>query len=212
MAQWEEGLEKLSSYVKQYGSARVMDEHVTSDGFKLGTWVGTQRQSKSKNQLSQDQISRLEVFPNWTWDPIKEDWEERFEQLQAYVKHYGDARVPISYVTSDNCNLGTWVSTQRQNKSKSFRLSEDQIARLAALPGWWWDAIAEQWEEAFAQLKSYVKENGNTSVPTKYITTKNFKLGAWVSNQRSRKSILSQDRIKRLEALHGWIWSIKKET
>ena len=111
------------------------------------------------------------------------------------------------HVTPDGFKLGNWVSDQRKNKSKNL-LSQDRIERLEALPGWSWDPFTEQWEEAFEQLQSYVKQHGNASVPSNYVTPDGFKLGSWVSNQRKNKSknLLSQDRIERLEALPGWSW------
>ena len=86
--QWEEGFEQLQSYVKQHGNARVPWKYVTPDGFKLGNWVSSQRKNKSKNLLSQDRVERLEALPGWSWDPITEQWEEGFEQLQSYVNQH----------------------------------------------------------------------------------------------------------------------------
>lgn len=72
----------------------------------------------------------------------------------------------------------------------------------------------EQWEEGFEQLQSYVKLNGNASVPATHVTSDGIKLGTWVRSQRKNKyqNLVSQDRIERLEALPGWVWSFKKET
>ena len=149
----------------------------------------------------------MKFVPGWSWDPLTEQWEEVFEQLQSYVEKHGKARVPYNYVTADGLNLGRWINTQRQNQSKNL-LSLDRIERLEALPGWSWDPYMEQWEEAFEQLQYYVKQQGNAKVPATNGITDNFKLGTWASNQRTNKSknLLSHDRIERLEALPGWSW------
>jgi hypothetical protein len=57
-------------------------------------------------------------------------------------------------------------------------------------------------------MEVYVQNHGNAWVPLRYITPDGFNLGSWVSGQRKNKSknLLSQDRIKRLEALSGWSW------
>ncbi|MEE7625238.1 helicase associated domain-containing protein [Methylobacter sp. Wu8] len=213
LEQWEEGFEQLQSYVKLYGNARVSVTYVTPDGFNLGTWITTQRQNKSKNLLTQDRIERFEALSGWSWVLLTEKWEEAFEQLQFYVKLNGDARVPALYVTLDGLKLGRWVTTQRQNKSKNL-LSQDRIERFEALSGWSWDLITEKWEEAFEQLQSYVKLNGDARVPATHIASDELNLGTWVRIQRQNKSknLLSQDRIERLEALSGWVWSFKKES
>jgi len=188
--------------VKQHGNARLPRNYVTPDDFNLGIWVSHQRQKKPKNCLNQDRIDRLEALPWWSWDPFTEQWEEGFEQLRSYVNMNGNARVPARYVTPDGLNLGNWVNNQRQNKPQNL-LSQDRIERLEALPGWSWDPISEQWEEAFGQLQSYVNLNSHAMVPLRYVTPDDFKLGSWVSHQRTNKpqNLLSQDRIERLEAL-----------
>ncbi len=205
--QWEEAFEHLQTYVKLHGNSSVYKRYVTSDGLILGSWVGRQRKNKSQNLLSQDRIERLEALSGWYWDPLIEQWEEAFGQLQSYVKQHGNARVPQRYVITDGLNLGTWVGTQRLNKSKNL-LSQDRIGRLEAIPGWSWDPLTEQLEEAFEQLQSYVQLHGNARVPNRYVTSDGFNLGTWVQNQRQNKSknLLNQDRIAHLEALSGWSW------
>ena len=208
--QWEEAFERLQLYMNLNGDARV-SRNCDFNGYKLGVWVGTQRSNKSKNSLSQDQIKRLEALPGWSWDTLTEQWEEAFEKLQSYVNLNGDARVPRSFV-SDGFKLGSWVKTQRSNKSKNL-LSQDRVKRLEAFPRWSWDPFTEQWEEAFGQLQTYVNLNGDALVSKNCVTSDDFNLGNWVSTQRQTKSknSLSQDRIERLEALPGWVWSFKKE-
>jgi len=205
--QWEEGFEQLQSYVNEHDNARVPNSYVSIDGFKLGFWVGRQRKYKTENNLSQDQIKRLEAVPSWSWSIFTDKLEANFEQLQSYVMEYGNARISASYVSLDGFKLGSWVSVQRKNKSNNY-LSQDQIARFEAIPGWSWDILMAQWEERFEQLQSYVKEHGNARVPNSYISLDGIKLGFWVGTQRKNKlkNILSQDRLACLEALQGWTW------
>ena len=134
---WENAFEQLQLYVSQHGHASFSSNYVAPDGFTLGRWVSNQRNNKSKNLLSQDRIDCLEALPGWSWDRLTEQWEVAFEQLQSYVNQHGNARVPNNYVTPDSFNLGTWVGTQRRNKSKNL-LSQDRIERLESLPGWVW--------------------------------------------------------------------------
>lgn len=210
--QWEEGFEKLQAYLKRASNSKVKAKDPSSSDSMNQRWISKQRQNKSKNILDQGQIERLEALPGWSWDPYPDKWEEGFRRLQAYVDQHGDARVLCGYATYDDYRLGTWVSHQRKSKFKN-RLSQSQIERLEALPGWSWEPYAEQWEEAFEKLKTYVKQYCNAMVKEAYVTADGFKLGMWVGNQRQKKSKsrLSQDRVERLEALPGWIWSSKPE-
>ncbi len=206
-APWNFWYGLMEVYVQDYGNARVPVTHITPDGLKLGKWVSHQRTSKAKKLLTQDRIERLEAFPGWSWDPLAEQWEEAFEQLQSYVNHHDNARVPGNYVTPDGFNLGQWANDQRKNKSKNL-LSQDRVERLEALPGWSWNLLTEQWEVGFEQLQSYVNQHDNASVPARYISADGLKLGVWVSNHRTKqfKNLLSQDRIERLETIPGWSW------
>ena len=196
----------LENYVQNYGNARVPAYYVSLNGLQLGRWIGTQRSNKFKNLLSQSQIQRLETLPGWSWDALTDQWEDGFEHLKSYVKQFGNATVSQRYVTPD-FNLGSWVSTQRSNKLKNL-LNQDRIERLEALPGWYWNVLAGQQLANFEQLLIYVKQHGNSRVPQKYISPDGFKLGSWLSHQRSdkAKNILSQVQVDRFEALPGWSW------
>ena len=49
----------------------------------------------------------------------------------------------------------------------------------------------------------------NDLVPRSFKTPDEYKLGSWVSNQRTQKNNMSKERIKRLEDLKGWVWSLR---
>ncbi len=138
---WEERFRQLEQYVYLHGNSRVLSVHATHDSYNLGSWVRAQR--KSKNQLNQDRIERLELLPGWSWDPYSDQWEEGFRQLEQYATLHGSATsVPRGFVTHEGCKLGSWVKTQRQSRTKNL-LSQDRIERLELLPGWSWDPFSD---------------------------------------------------------------------
>ena len=57
-------------------------------------------------------------------------------------------------------------------------------------------------------LEEYIEQKGTSLVPSTFKTANGFKLGQWVSVQRTRygKGIIAQERRERLEALDGWWW------
>ncbi len=63
---WEEGFRRLKDYVKRHRDARVPRSY-TDDGYRLGSWVTTQRQSHRKGTLDDDREQRLQDLPGWTW-------------------------------------------------------------------------------------------------------------------------------------------------
>ena len=78
------------------------------------------------------------------------------------------------------------------------------------LPGWSWDLLADNWEEAFSCLIMFVEQEGHARVPGSFKTEQGFKLGQWVSSVRVRRNKLGKERIDRLEALEGWVWKVRK--
>ena len=66
--QWEEGFNRLLDYVERHGDARVPQSY-TVDGYKLGQWVTTQRQSHRKGTLHRPRTptpgpARLDMGPH----------------------------------------------------------------------------------------------------------------------------------------------------
>jgi superfamily II DNA or RNA helicase len=197
-SQWEEGFEHLQAYVKEYGHARVPQQHKSPDRYKLGTWVESQR--NRRDRLTSERKARLDML-GFDWDPIARQWEEGFEHLQAYVKEYGHARVPQQYKSPDRYKLGTWVNSQRHSRDK---LTSERKARLDML-GLDWDPIARQWEEGFEHLQAYVKEYGHARVPQQHKSPDCYSLGTWVVRQRRSRDDLTSERKARMDML-GFDW------
>jgi superfamily II DNA or RNA helicase len=201
---WEEGFQHLADYVDREGHARVSRRYETTDGYKLGIWVSAQR--KNETTLAPERRERLEALDGWVWDIKEAQWEEGFQHLEDYIAREGHARVPQVYATPEGYKLGTWVNWQRNKKDT---LEPERRDRLEALDGWVWDFLTWQWEEGFQHLADYVDREGHAWVSRRYETTGGYKLGIWVSVQRKNETTLAPKRRERLEALDGWVWSIR---
>jgi hypothetical protein len=199
---WEEAFDRLSQYVQREGSAFVPTGY-EEDGFRLGQWATVQRRNFAKGKLNRKRQKRLAALPGWTWDALEAKWEEGFERLSEYVRRRGSARVTGRY-EEDGFRLGQWISVQRSRYANG-KLEPARKRRLAALPGWTWDANEAAWQEGFDCLVEYVQREGSARVPTDH-QENGFALGRWVRHVRSRFAAgqLSRDRQKRLEALPGW--------
>ena len=144
-------LDRLSQYVQREGSAFVPTGH-EEDGFRLGQWVARSASATSPRESSTGRREpRLAALAGWTWDALEAKWEEGFERLSVYVQREGSAHVPGGY-EDDGFRLGQWISVQRSRFAKG-KLEPARKRRLAALPGWTWDANEAAWEEG-AQLLS----------------------------------------------------------
>ena len=151
---------------------------------------------------------RLEALPGWSWGIWSEQWEEGFSHLKQFADREGHCRVPKRYKTDDGYRLGQWISHQRRDKDA---MEPALRQRLEALPGWSWDVLSKQWEEGFAHLKQFADREGHCRVSVTYRTDDGYRLGAWVSSQRSKKGALEPVLRQRLEALPGWSWNVLYE-
>jgi len=68
------------------------------------------------------------------------------------------------------------------------------------------DSIGVSWDVWFGRLKAYKERVGSCRVPSDYKEADGYKLGTWVSNQRSLRTKLSDERRRRLDEL-GFVWS-----
>ena len=142
-------------------------------------------------------------------------WEYGFGKAEAYADREGHANVPHSYTDpEDGYQLGWWVATQRRAKNgiSTSILTPDRITRLQSLPGWTWNGREEHWDVGFDHLKKFEQSHGHVKVLQDYIDPEDgYKTGRWVANQRTGKrgtgtSVLTPDRIARLDTLKGWAW------
>jgi len=202
-AAWEEGFEHLITHIEEEGHAKKIPKlYKTGDGYNLGSWINTQRGKRDK--LTPEREARLEALDGWVWNVTDSSWEEGFSHLVTYLANHGDANVPSSYKTESDYNLGRWVGRQRGARDK---LSLGQISRLESLNGWAWDKRDALWEEGFAHLVTYTAKYAGSNVPCLYKTECGYKLGQWAATQRSKMSLLTKERISRLESLNGWAWN-----
>ena len=169
--------------------------------------MSEQRINKARDKLCPEREGRLDAL-GMVWDPLLEDWEDKFSKLVAYKSEHGDVRVPPRFKTTDGCPLGRWVSVQRRNKAKG-KLCPEREGRLDAL-GMVWDPLLEDWEDKFSKLVTYKSEHGHARVPHTFKTTDGCPLGIWVLLQRQNnaKGKLCPKREGRLDAPWDGVGSI----
>jgi superfamily II DNA or RNA helicase len=138
-------------------------------------------------------------------DQTTASWEFWFGLLQTFVEREGHARAPQRHLEGD-VSLGNWVASQR-NAFRANRLSEERRKRLEALPGWAWDQLDSEWEEAIGKLLQFVEREGDARVPVEH-REDGFRLGRWAGTQRTKFKAkqLGEERRRRLEAIPGWVW------
>jgi superfamily II DNA or RNA helicase len=203
---WEEGFSYLKEFAEREGHCRVPGGYKTEDGYRLGRWLGHQREQKGT--VDPDRRQRLEALPGWSWAVHSDRWEEGFSYLKEFAEREGHCRVPYLYKTEDGYRLGRWVQHRREQRD-TIDLVRRQ--RLEALPGWSWDILSDQWEEAFSYLKTFSEREGHCRVPGGYKTEDGYRLGRWTKRQREGKDTIDSARRQRLEALSGWLWAVRSD-
>jgi superfamily II DNA or RNA helicase len=198
---WEKGYEAIREYFNEHGDYLVPKLYKTKDGYSLGNWVDIQR--RKKDSLPIHRRERLEALKGWVWNVLDTQWEYSFIALKDYSEANGNCFVPDKPNEKNGINLKKWVEKQR---AKWSDLPENRKEKLASLSGWFLTKSSNSWEESYKYLTEYVEVNKNSLVPHRFKTNDGFKLGAWVTSQRSRKDSLSQDRKAKLESLIGWSW------
>lgn len=197
---WEQRFAELVEYKLEHGHCNVLDD--STEHPELARWVGRQRQFRKASVLDSERIRRLEEI-GFQFDPRDTVWEQMFTMLLDYKRRRGNCNVPAQ--SSEDRALAAWVRTQRRQK-KNHQISDERVQRLKAA-GFAWKPFDAYWEEMFAALVEYKRQNGNCDVPAKY--SKNPQLGTWVGVQRlaRKRRKITDERMMRLEDI-GFQWEI----
>jgi hypothetical protein len=126
-------------------------------------------------------------------------WEQGFRALSKFCAREGHCR-PSRFYVEGNYKLGPWVSTQRSHKDQ---LSVERKRRLDAL-GFVWSWRDHLWDQGFAALLNFKQREGHCRVPIFHCEGK-YRLGWWVSSQRSNRNEMSAERKARLNEI-GFVW------
>ena len=79
--QWAARFNELKTYKDEHGNCNVPRRKR-----RMGLWVIRQRQLCNKGKLSHGRIVQLESI-GFAWDPFKEMWMARFDELRQYKKN-----------------------------------------------------------------------------------------------------------------------------
>ncbi len=211
---WNDAWELALEYYQANGDLLVSDSFVIG-GFDLGKWIAYQRNRKKSGKLPADRAAKLDEI-GMVWDAAEAKWELRCAQARTYFEKHGNLNIPSSYRTEDGFLLGMWVSGQRKARTgegKRKPLSQAQIDKLTAIGMVWDGTFDAQWQSAYARAEEYYRQNGNLNIPYVYCTADGYKLGQWLSRQKSaRKSpgkrsncVMTPERIQKLERI-GVVW------
>ena len=210
---WNKWYKLVVEYRNEHGNLLVPWNYQTKSGENLGQWITNTRQAYKKGNLSPYKIDKLNAI-GMVWDASinkEEIWNKWYKLAIEYRNEHGNLLVPTFYQTKSGENLGLWISNTRADY-KNGDLSTEQIKKLEDI-GMVWDASInkeEIWNKWYQLAIEYRNEYGDLLVPQRYKTKSGETFGQWINKQRLiyKKGDLSQDKIKKLEAI-GMVWDIK---
>ena len=197
---WDRWFGLLQRFKQREGHCLVPVSH-EENGYKLGVWVSNQRHGR--NHLPEDRLNRLNSI-GFSWDPIDEQWEKGFEELEYFRKKKGHCLVPAT-LQSRGFGLGNWVSRQR---NQSDTLDTSQINRLSLI-GFSWNPHEELWEKCYSELLKFHKREGHADVPGSH-EVDGITLGQWAKRQRTQRDKLSVEKLRLLDSI-GFSWDPNSE-
>lgn len=176
----------------------------------------------SAGALSDERREQLEnIDPAWcpAW-PV--EWQRAFHLVRLHLEAGGELPTEPGTAVHQGEDLGRWV--------RSVRLGWD---KLTAAQQWMCEHIlgttpaaedekppprrtqADKWALNYAAAKQFYQREGHLRVPRKHVERivvgedqeeRQLRLGAWISNQRSRAAALSPERVEQLSAI-GMRWA-----
>lgn len=194
----------LKEYKEEYGDCLVPKSHITKNGIRLGSIVGSIRNGNRKTTPEQREILDSLGF---AWK-VNENlsFGEVVSLLKAYKEKNGDCLVPVLYKTEDGVSLGRIVSNIRSGNRRTTFEEKEVLNNLGFV---WAAKESVPFHEVVSLLKEYKKEHGDCLVSEAYTTHDGVALGIIVSNIRSGNRKTTLEEREMLENL-GFVWRIRK--
>ncbi len=196
------------------------------NGYNLGVWIYTQRQTYKSGKLSKEKIKLLEkIGMRFENKNNIIGWEEYYKLAKVYFEKNNSLEVIVSFKTLDGItydekgyNLGTWISRQRKIY-KNGKLSKEKIELLEKIGMRFENKINKiDWEKYYKLAKAYFEKNNNLEAPVSFKTLdginydeSGYFLGIWIANQRQefKRGKLSKEQIEQLKKI-GMRFSLDK--
>ncbi|WP_026670291.1 helicase associated domain-containing protein [Butyrivibrio sp. AE3006] len=107
---------------------------------------------------------------------MSHSWEENYAALNEYFDFYGNTRIEQGKKYKGYA-LGAFVGSCRMDYKK------DMLLKI----GFAFDLYGDDWDKAYSIAEEYYAEYGDLLIKQRDVY-KEFRLGQWISNQRSAYS------------------------
>ncbi|MCC8047240.1 MAG: Helicase associated domain protein [Clostridiales bacterium] len=199
-ASWDMMFGLAETYYREYGDLEVPAYYSTEDGYRLGSWIVTQRRVRKgevRGSLTEERIRKLDSI-GMEWNSFQDRlWEKNYSAAKAYYETHGDLNVKSDYVTENGVKLGCWLGSIRTCEKAGIRqkyLTPERIKMLDDL-GMIWGKTDYFWERNYEAAAAYYREHGDLDVPSAYVDADGIKLGSWIYRLRKERKKHGETRI-----------------
>ncbi|WP_375999850.1 helicase associated domain-containing protein [Streptomyces broussonetiae] len=174
----------------------------------------------SAGALSQERREQLEdIDPSWcpTW-PV--EWQRAFHLVRLHVEVGGDLPTEPGEVLNQGEDLGRWVRSVRLGWHNLTTVQQWMCEQVLGIEPAAEDekppprrTQADKWALDYEAARQFYEREGHLRVPRKHVETivvgldgeaqdeRELRLGAWLSNQRSRAATLSPERVEQFSSI-----------
>lgn len=230
---WGLFVDLIDAWYRQHGDVQFSSGSGAArvGNFDLSQMAKRVRRAYRNDLLTPEQVSKLERYKGWRWDPYLDQFKARLRALRAALRARGEASVPRELRGGDgravrpaekkrgrgDFGLASWWAHVRA----SYRAGKlrPELARafegaLGKLPGFRWRKKAvpgAEYEGSTAErlmaLDAFVKREGHARVPQNHVE-KGIKLGVWVMNLRRLHDAgrLPATLARKLAKYPRWSW------
>ncbi|MEV5142753.1 Helicase associated domain protein [Streptomyces syringium] len=187
-------------------------EQRQAEGLPVDSWAGA---------LSPERREQLEnIDPSWcpAW-PV--EWQRAFHLVRMHLDAGEALPTETGDVVRQGEDLGRWVQSVRLGWNQLTTVQQWMCEQVLGIEPAAEDekppprrTQADKWTANLAAARQFFEREGHLKVPRKHVETVlsedgwelQFRLGAWISNQRSRAATLSPERIEQLSNI-GMRWT-----
>ncbi|MFJ6862454.1 DEAD/DEAH box helicase [Streptomyces werraensis] len=183
----------------------------------------------SAGALSQTRREQLEdIDPSWcpAWSV---EWQRCFHLTRMHLRAGGELPIEPGEVVHQGEDLGRWVRSVRYGWDQLTAVQQWLCEQVLGIEAAGEDeqpptrrSQADKWAMNYQAARQFYEREGHLRVPRKHVErivvngdegggsgedqeVREVRLGAWISNQRSRAATLSPERIEQLTAI-GMRW------
>lgn len=217
---WDQGLAAATGWAAQHGHL-LAPTNAVWNGYPVGEWLRNQRrfsrlETGTLGALTEERREALEaIYPAWCpiWGTT---WQLGYHLVQQHLAATGTLPTGTGHVVQ-GVDLGDWTTKQRTGWTKLvpgqqwllehvLGLTPATESELAAVPRR--RTQGDKWNNHLTAAQQYHQREGHLVIPRKHTETVDgldYKIGAWVANQRARQDKLTSEQRAALDAL-GMRW------